>query len=203
MLKPTSPELFTAEEFIEKKFDLPEGGRWTELHAGIIFTFEGPDDRHGNFVRNISRALAEFVQQRAHHGYACFELGFIVQRAPDSVYVPPVSYLTTGERFTETGVVATRRVPALVVEIASTNDRRKQMAERVETYLAWQVPEVWVADPLDGVVFVFRKGRAQRSYCGEEILLGEGEIEGFETTVAALFEEPEWWTSGVKRKPEA
>lgn len=197
MLQPVSQNLLTADEFIDRKFDFPEGGRWTELHAGVVVTFEPPDDRHGNFVRNLSRVFAEF-SQRQEAGYACFELGFILQQQPATIYSPPVSYITSGDRFAETDAIATSRVPVLVVEIASTNDRRRSMNQRVEHYLSWKIPTVWVADPLERVVHVFSSEDVARQYQGVQILPGGEGFEEFQTPVAPLFTEPEWWTSAIK-----
>ncbi len=42
--------LVTAEEFANTKYDLPEGGRWTELFAGRILTLQPPDEVHGNIA---------------------------------------------------------------------------------------------------------------------------------------------------------
>ncbi len=200
MLKPSDPDLLTADQFIDGIFDLPEGGRWMELRAGRLHTFEPPDDRHGNVVRNLSRLLAEFAQTQPR-GYACFELGLILHSDPGTVYFPPICYFTSGERFAETDQVATRRVPALVVEIASTNDRRRDMSDRVRAYLEWQVPTVWLIDPVAREVHLFRSGAAPRNYRDDQILLGDDELRDFQTPVAPLFNDPDWWTSAVKSRP--
>lgn len=197
MLRPGPPNLMTAEEFMDQKFDFPEGGRWTELHAGVVTTFEPPDDRHGNVIRNLSRLLAEFAQTQ-NRGYACFELGFILKRNPDTVFAPPISYITAGERFAETDSLVGSHKPVLVVEIASTNDRRRGMAGRVQAYLDWGIPTLWVADTVERKVHVFNPGRGSRSYGNDQILLGDQEMEAFQTPVEPLFADPEWWTSATK-----
>jgi len=197
MLKPTDSPLITAEQFIDSKFDLPEGGRWTELHSGVVTTLEPPDDPHGNVVRNLSRLLAEFSQTHST-GYACFELGFIVARQPDTIYFPPISYITTGERFAETDEIATDRLPDLVVEIASTNDRRRGMAARVQHYLDWHVPTIWVADTVARELHVFNPRRPPRQYKGDQILLGDPPLADFQTPIAPLFTDPDWWSTTPK-----
>src|SRR5215475_8829898 len=89
-----------AEQFDEQRFELPEGGRWTELVEGEIVALSPPDDAHGNIVRNLSKSLAIHAQQ-SQSGYACFELGLIVGRNPDTVRFPAACYFTQGERFSE------------------------------------------------------------------------------------------------------
>ncbi len=55
-MKINSP--MTAEEFVRRKDDLPEGGRWYELHAGLPVLLTAPDDQHGTVVLNLTRELA-------------------------------------------------------------------------------------------------------------------------------------------------
>lgn len=184
----------TAEEFADRKFDFPDGGRWTELVAGELETFEPPDDAHGNFVRTLSAALADFAQE-TQEGYACFELGLIVRRNPDTVRCPPISYFTTGERFAEQDKLVTEVRPALVVEIASTNDRRRQMAVRVQEYLDWGVSLVWVADTHARKVLAFEAGRQKREYEAHQTLYGGSILSGFQARVEDLFADPKWWRS--------
>src|SRR5579871_5633979 len=111
-------ELLTAEQFGDQFFELPEGGRWTELIEGRLVELSPPDDAHGNVVRNLSKSLALYAQT-SQRGYACFELGLIVRRDPDTVRFPAACYFVTGERFAESDKFLTDVCPALVIEIAS------------------------------------------------------------------------------------
>lgn len=185
-------ELWTAEQFALRKFHLPDGGRWTELVRGVPFTYSPPDDAHGTVVLNVSKQLAEFAHQ-VHGGYACFELGLILARDPDTVRCPPISYFTTGDRFAESTRDITSTMPTLVIEIASTNDRRQQIADRVEAYLARGIPSVWVLDTADKSVYLFEHGYPQRHYTGRQEFSGSGDLSAFQSIVATLFEEPSWW----------
>lgn len=184
--------LLTAAEFAERKFDFPEGGRWTELVAGRLVHLEPPDDAHGNFVRTMSAALGRYAHASGQ-GYACFELGLIVRRSPDTVRCPPICYFKTGERFAEQENVVTETRPALVVEIASSNDRRREMTARVTGYLEWGVPLVWVADPPAQQIVAFEPGRGQQQVAEWQTLFGGSVLDGFSCPVAELFADPAWW----------
>lgn len=188
---------WTAEEFALKKYHLPDGGRWTELAAGEPVAFSPPDDRHGTVVLNLTKALAEFAQ-REHVGYACFEIGLVLVRNPDTVRCPPISYFTQGDQFAESDRDITTSIPALVVEIASTNDRRRNQSERVQAYLDWGVKAIWVIDTVDQSVHVFEKDRAPHVHPRSQKLLGSGDLCEFQVPVAELFEEPSWWQSGKR-----
>lgn len=91
------PNKLTAEEFLDRIHELPDGGRWTELCQGEIHTLEPPDDVHGNVVYHLSQAIAHSINYQKEtsgtiSGYACFEQGLIVSRNPDTVQFPSVSF---------------------------------------------------------------------------------------------------------------
>lgn len=188
----TENKLLTAAEYADQKLDLPENGRWTELVAGRIVTYSPPDDHHGNVVRNLVLAFSNYAH-KTQRGYACFDIGLVVRRAPDTVRCPPACFFLNGERFAEIdNLIATTR-PAVVAEIASTNDRRTKMELKVEQYLELGVPLVWVIDPHEKQVHVFEPGRISKRYSETKILYGGAAFEGFETPIADLFALPSWW----------
>src|SRR5205823_1538569 len=139
----SSDELFTAEQFVAGRADLPDGGRWTELVSGRPIILSPPPLEHGTVVLNLSKALADY-SQKEQGGYACFDLGLIVARDPDSTRFPAISFFTAGPMFAEADGGVTETRPALVVEIASTNDRRRGLDERISGWLDWGVKLVWV-----------------------------------------------------------
>src|SRR5258708_28523272 len=130
------PELLTAEQFVAGRDELPDGGRWTELVAGKPVILSPPTVEHGTVVLNLGKALAEY-SQREQGGYACFELGLVVAHNPDTVYFPAACFFTAGPIFAESGKVLTETRPAVVIEVASTNDRRRGMEQRVTGWLEW------------------------------------------------------------------
>ena len=194
---------FTAERFAAERFDLPEGGRWFELVAGELVQFQPPDEAHGNTVLNFSKALGAHFQHATagDAGYACFELGLLVARNPDTIRIPPVSYFLAQDRdrFAHTDEVYTTTPPSLVLEIASTNDRRRNIGRRVTEYLDWGVGHVWVADPFGRCVHLYRRGGPSRQLADHETLVGHPVLPGFSLKVTEVFAEPAWWRSGKKR----
>lgn len=187
--------LLTAEQFAEQKDHLPDGGRWAELVAGRVVTLEPPDDAHGTTVLNLSKAIASHMgrPQSADEGYACFDVGLIVARDPDTVRAPAMSWFNRGERFSEADKTITDTTPALVVEVASTNDRRRDVRRRVEEYHAWGVQMVWVIDPPETQVHVCPRGSRARQVSEHETLIGTPILAGFRIPVSDLFAVPSWW----------
>jgi Uma2 family endonuclease len=187
-------ELLTALEFSERKFDLPDGGRWSELVEGRIVCLQPPDPAQGTVVLNLSKAFADYLQQAgAERGDACFELGLIVGRNPDTVRVPVLSYFGSARRFSHSDEVVSGERPDLVVEIPSTNEQRRQMGRRVEEYFALGICVVWVVDLFKKQVHTFQNGSAVRQFAGDERLVGDPVLTGFSLRVADLFAEPDWW----------
>lgn len=185
-------ERFSAEEFVDTRFELPENGRWTQLVRGQVETLVPPDDDHGNVVRNLANAFSEYAH-RTDRGYACFDLGLVVRRQPDTVRFPPACYFMGGTRFAETDNFLANSKPVLVVEIASTNDRRRQMEQVLTEYLDWGVPLAWVIDPDQKMVHTFQPGKVGRKFTDRQQLSGGTLLEGFEISIADLFVLPTWW----------
>ena len=197
----------TAEEFASSKFELPDGGRWAELINGEPVSLEAPSDAHGNCVRNLSKAIADWLQQ-TRDGYACFELCLIVERAPDTVLCPAISYFATGERWSETDKAVSEVCPGVVLELASTPDRQRAMPARVEHYRQRGVGVILVVHPEEFAVSVHLANGNARVLKGDDVLVGDDEwrfsgreqplMAGFRLPVATVFEQPEWWTGPRK-----
>ncbi|WP_010587364.1 Uma2 family endonuclease [Schlesneria paludicola] len=192
----TSENLITLEQYEERLLD---GDRWIELAEGRLIRLNPPDDAHGDVVRNLSRALATFLK-KSPDTYACFELPLILQREPALVRCPAISCFrfVAGGRFAETDKLLTETRPVLIIEVASTNERREAMSTRVKAYLAWGVEVVWVVDPVTRHVHLFRGGLSGDMLKEPQVLVGFPVLPGFAIPVSDLFRQPDW----VKTKPD-
>lgn len=190
----------TAEEFARRKHELPEAGRWHELHEGQTVLMEPPDDDHGNTVLNLSRALATWFRSRPEQsvGYACHQIGLKVTREPDTVYCPAISFFDAGSQFGESEKAVADILPRLVVDIASANDRRRDMRRRTLAYLKVGVQTVWVPDPVKKEVLVLAAGQHTLSLGPRQTLHGSEVLPGFQMQVSEVFVQPEWWTGGFR-----
>ncbi len=45
--------MITAEEFADTRYELPDGGRWSQLAGGVVVSLEPPDLSHGTAVMNL------------------------------------------------------------------------------------------------------------------------------------------------------
>jgi len=179
---------FTAAQFQQA---LEEGDRWIEVVAGRLVRLSPPDELHGNVVRNLSKSLGAYLR-RSPTLYPCFELGLIVERDPDTVRCPAISCFPIADGLAQTERLMTDARPQLIVEVASTNDRRDAMSERLRGYHDWGVPAIWVFDPSSQHVHIFHEGDPPRMLKENETLHGKFELAGFHIVVGELFADPKW-----------
>jgi Uma2 family endonuclease len=187
--------LLTAEEFAACKHLLPEAGRWHELHDGQTVLLSAPDDIHGTIVLNLSRFLAQWFQTQpvSSRGYACFDVGLWVRTQPDTVYVPAISIFRDGKPFSQFDQVIATEVPQLVIEVASSNDRREDMRLRTTAYQKLGVSEIWIPDPFKKEIQVIRKSSHTLALGYWQFLEGGPALPGFRVSVEKVFSQPEWW----------
>ena len=192
----------TAEEFAASRHELPDGGRWHELHDGRPVVMQAPDDNHGNTVLNLSRAMSAWFQQQAADtvSYACHQIGLKVGSDPDTVYFPALSVFGSGRQFEETDNVIAQQVPKLVVEVVTANDRRSDIRFRTLAYASLGVHSIWVTDPVKREVQVIRKGGHTLSMADYQFLEGGDVLPNFQVKISDIFLQPRWWTH-PKRTP--
>jgi Uma2 family endonuclease len=117
------------------------------------------------------------------------EVGVRLARNPDStvgvdvVYVAPEVIVRQTD---ETSLID--GVPTLAVEILSPNDTVEEIHEKLQTYLAANVPLVWIVDPYQHTVTVHSPGVEPVLFNVRQELPGEPHLPGFRVPVARLFE---------------
>ena len=105
--------------------------------------------------------------------------------------------------FAEADRVITETRPALVVEVLSSNDRRRTLNDRIYDYTTWGVEVLWIVDPIDKAVHIIRPGYTNKSLRDDEALCGsltwrhkatgKAILPEFRMPVANVFVIPESW----------
>lgn len=190
MSAPVAKRLMTTEEFLA----LPDDGveRW--LIRGEVREF-GPimtkrNRHHSRILIRLGQLLSNWLdQQSAPRGELVGgEAGFRLQRDPeitvgiDVAYVSPVLARSDPD---DTTLID--GVPTLAVEILSPNDTQEDIHDKIETYLDAGVPLVWIIDPRDRTVRVYRPGAEMESFNTTQELSGEPHLPGFRVRVASIF----------------
>lgn len=183
----------TADEFLQGRHELPDQGRWHELHDGRPVLLEAPDDGHGTTVLNIARALARWFQARTEQkvGYACADLG--VKVSDQTVYFPSLCFFDEGRQFEESDNVIAARCPKLVIDVASSVDRRREMRIKTVAYQRLGVDTIWVPDPVKKEVLILSSNEPTLCLGERQTIDGGAVLPNFSLPVPDVFAQPEWW----------
>jgi Uma2 family endonuclease len=177
-------QLMTAEEFLT--YVGPPGCK-VELVRGEVVTVCLPGFRHGWSQGRTYSVLDQYVRT-TRLGRAVVETGVRTDRGPDTVRGPDVSYWSA-ERLPldQIPVGYPELAPDLCVEVLSPHNRLARIREKMREYFAREVRMVWVVDPEDRTLTVYRS-------LDEGLLLHENAtvqvedvLPGFRCQVAELF----------------
>lgn len=186
----TTTPTMTAEEFLAWASRPENAGRWCELDRGEVIDVPPPQHPHGVVSWLVSLALSAFVLRRGR-GYICTnDTGIIVERNPDTIRGADLMLFleTPAGGFPKPGYVD--EVPSLVVEILSPHDRPSRINRRVGQYLRRGIPMVWLVDPDDRVVSVYRPNEFPKVLDDTDELTGNGVLPDFRCPVRDLFALP-------------
>lgn len=122
-------------------------------------------------------------------------MGLKVSREPDTVYCPAISFFDVGRQFEESDKAVADLVPGLVVEVASANDRRRDIRPRTLAYMKVGVRTIWIVDPGKKEIQVISRGQHTLALAGYQTLEGHNVLPGFQMKVSEVFVQPEWWTN--------
>jgi Uma2 family endonuclease len=177
-------KLITAEEFARMP-DPPDGSR-QELVKGVIITMPPPGRRHGVCCLKIGRRIGAYVDENQLGTAASNDTGFLMERDPDTVRGPDISFWSRA-KLPEVPEGYIEVVPDLVVEVVSPSDHYARVQRKVNHYLEKGVRLIWVVDPEDRSVAVFRENVKTKILSENEVLSGEDVLPGFTCPVAELF----------------
>lgn len=179
--------LMSADDFFDWVHRPENRNRRFELERGEVVELSRPGERHGVVCMNVGRILSNFAFQR-RKGYVCGnDTGLILDRDPDTVRGPDVLLYDELRRYDQLNVKWSDKPPTLVVEVLSPNDRWSKVTRRLAEYLGSGSPLVWLVDPEDQTVTVYRPGQLPQVFEGTDELTGDGVLPDFRCRVADFF----------------
>ena len=183
-LPATQPTLLTAEDLWKHADD---GYRY-ELVKGELRKMPPAGFEHGIRAAKIGRHLDVYVEQH-QLGYVCgAETGFRISRNPDTVRAPDAAFVRQAsieQQGIERGYW--EGAPDLAVEVISPNDTDTEVSEKVEEWLTAGCTMVWVINPRQETVAVYRAAEAVSILSGDDVLEGGDVVEGFQCRVQQIF----------------
>ena len=124
----------TAEQYLGMAFE-PDA----EFVHGEIVERAMPDYIHGRLEFLISLAFGRLIQ--SSRLYPCLEVR--MNLAPEVYRIPDVAVFAAPPHQT-----VPNTPPLIVIEILSKDDRYTDLMQKLEEYLAWGVPNIWIVDPI-------------------------------------------------------
>lgn len=179
------PKLMTAEEFLHMA--PPTDGTKVELVRGELLQVCRPGFRHGRTQLRIGAILDQFGHSK-QHGRAVVETGMVTERSPDTVRGPDVSYYSIQRLPLDQDPEGYPDVaPELCVEVLSPSNRVSPIREKMGEYFQRGVRIVWIVDPEDRTVAVYRSLDEGHIFHETATLTGEDVLPGFSCRVGDLF----------------
>jgi Uma2 family endonuclease len=161
--------------------------RHFELERGVVVEFPLAGERHGVVCCNVGVCLGNYTFRR-RKGYVCGNnTGLILERDPDTVRGPDVFLYDQVRRYDDLNPRYSDQLPTLAVEVLSPNDKWSKVTRRVNQFLRQGVAVVWVVDPEERSVSVYRLNQLPQVFEGTDELTGEPELPGFRCRVADFF----------------
>jgi Uma2 family endonuclease len=176
--------LLTGEDLLE----LQKQGRF-ELVRGELVELTPPGFEHGEVAGNVYYALKSHARAR-NLGKVVVESGFYLQRGPDTVRGPDVSFYAWDripDREQRQGYAP--RPPNLVVEVVSPQDTAQDLEIRIQEFLGAGVERIWVLFPASRTLRDVTSDGTSRVLQEDDTLTGEPQLPGFSARVRQFFED--------------
>ena len=186
----TTIAMMTAEEFWDWQRRPENREREFELVRGEVEEMSRPGGRHGAVCGNVGGILWNFTRERQKGHLYLNDTGVILERDPDTVRGPDALLYDELVRFDQLNPRFIEKPPDLAVEVLSPNDRMAKVMRRVAEFLRQGIKLVWVLDPEEREVTVFRAGKGHYVLSEKDELTGDDVLPDFRCRVAEFFKMP-------------
>jgi Uma2 family endonuclease len=151
IVRPNAPPLTVAEYR-----NLPETGPRYQLIEGDLYMAPSPNRFHQDISRNLEVILANYLS--THPIAVLYDAPFDVYLTDIDVFQPDLVVVLNENRgiLTDAGAEG---APDLVVEVLSPKTRQLDLANKKRIYARVGVKELWIIDPEEKEVAVYRFDR--------------------------------------------
>ena len=169
-------------------FEMPDDGFRYELVKGELRRMSPAGTEHGAIVWNLSGLLAPHIKaENLGQGFGA-ETGFKIASDPDTVRAADIAFVGR-ERIPETGIPKNfwPLAPDLAVEVLSPGDTFSEVEEKVKDWLGAGVRAVWVVNPGQRSVSVYRSATDVALLSEADEIDGGEVVPGFRCKVSEIF----------------
>lgn len=158
-----------------------------ELIGGRIKYMSPNGWQHGRLESQLNWHLKNFVTTHDLGEVLVGEVGIYIRREPDRIRAADVAFISKKRLETITSTSYLDTAPDLIIEIISPADQWEQVRQKLEDYFAIGVSHVWIVEPKNQTILVFRSPTELKKYEGADVLVGEGVLDGFTLSLDDLF----------------
>jgi Uma2 family endonuclease len=179
----TTDRLITGEELLR----MADVGRCELVEGQIKEMPPATGHSHGRLEFQIAKRLDESAKEKTGE-VMVGEVGIYTERNPDSVRAADVLFIShdrLGQAPTE-GFLDVP--PELVVEIMSPTNSWEDMRSKLKEYFDVGVDTVWIVEPANRAVQVYRGIDDVQTLEEGDVLTGDEPLDGFSVEVADLFD---------------
>ncbi|GIK43363.1 MAG: restriction endonuclease [Chloroflexota bacterium] len=160
-----------------------------ELIDGRIVPMSPTGGEHAYIEFYLGSEISNFVQPKKLGWVLGGEVGIYTRRQPDRVRGADVAFISKNRSPRRPTRGFLEVAPELVVEIMSPDDRWQDVQQKLEEYFSIGVEWVWIVEPENRAIYVYRSGTEAQKFGEDDIIQGEGVLAGFSLSVANLFSE--------------
>lgn len=180
-------KLMTAEEFYDWANHPKNRDRSFELEEGEVVEVSLPGERHGVVCSNSNLILGLYTRQIKRGYVIANDTGIILERDPDTVRGPDVALYLEKTKYRQLKVKYSERLPKLIVEALSPNDRQGKMQKRINQFLEKGVAMVWLLDPDAETLTIYLPNRQPLVLEGDDEVSGLKLLPEFSCKVSDFF----------------
>jgi Uma2 family endonuclease len=175
-------KLVTADELVR----MGDIGR-CELIYGELIMMSPAGAEHGVVAGRVFRMIAQFVEDHGLGLTLAAETGFKLAESPDLVRAPDASFVRKSRVGSKLPKGFFPGAPDLAIEVVSPDDTRREVAEKVNMWLAHGATSVWVADPTPMNITIHRTGEEPQRFDLDDTLMDERVLPEFHLPLRKVF----------------
>ncbi len=180
----TVTQLLTADDL----WNMPDHGGHVELIRGELRVLRSAEYDHGRITGRLAARLFNHVDANRLGDVLAAGTGFVIARDPDTVRAPDIAFVRR-DRIPAEGrpIKFWDGAPDLAVETMSPSDTVFELDEKFREWLDAGTRLVWVVNPKQRTVTVYRPDHTARILSSGDTLTGADVIPGFTLAIAELF----------------
>jgi Uma2 family endonuclease len=146
--------------------------------------------QHGHLGAKLAQILLNFAEPRGLGAVTGSETGFLIARDPDTVRAPDAAFVRAERLPPADPRGFFPGAPDLAVEVLSPSDRASEVSAKVRDWLEAGAGAVWVIDPENETVTVYRTPGEAAILGISDTLPGGDVLPGFAVPVREIFARP-------------